>query len=153
MQIIKAKPGQAQEISDLIKEVVNEVLARTGDYDDFEIGEWLKRTTAEAIEEKMQSREIFVAVEGEKIIGTIALENQRILGFYIKKELQGKGIGTEMLKFVENYAKENKFGKLDMTSTPIAVEFYKKRGYEDLGKVRVKLGEAIMTETKLEKQL
>ena len=153
MKIVKAKPEQAQEISELAQEVVNEVLKPTGDYNDFQIGEWLKRTAVQVVEEKIETREVFVGIVGDKIVGTIALHKGKILGFYVKKDLQGKGIGGKMLRFIEEYAFEKGLSKIELTSTPIAEEFYLKRGYKNIGKVKVKLGEAIMEETKMVKTL
>lgn len=153
MQIRKAKPEDVQEISEVAQEVVKGSLQESGDYNEFEIGEWLKRTSVEAVEEKIGVREVFVGIVGGKIVSTIAFYNGKVLGFYVKKDLQGKGMGGKMLRFIEEYAFEKGLSKIELTSTPIAEEFYLKRGYKNLGKVQVKLGEAIMEETKMVKEL
>ena len=51
----------------------------------------------------------------------------------IDERFRGKGLGSELLSFVENYAAENGFEEMDLMVTAendAAVEFYKKDGFE-----------------------
>lgn len=82
----------------------------------------------------------FAVTEGEKVIGMARLLGDGGMAFYLKDliilpEFQGKGIGKELLKYVQNYIK-NKIEdgwqtSLELMSAKGKEEFYKKFGFEE----------------------
>ena len=88
---------------------------------------------------------MFCAWQGDNLLGTIDLSGNKIGGLFIKSSAIGKGIGTQLMDFIENYARSKKIKQVRLYSTKFAFNFYKKRGYRYvpsgywiIGKSRVK---------------
>jgi predicted GNAT family N-acyltransferase len=47
--------------------------------------------------------------------------------------MQGKGLGSDILRFIEQKAKEKKLKKLILDARDHAVKFYEKNGYKVIG--------------------
>jgi len=57
-----------------------------------------------------------------------------IVGLAVKTEMQNKGIGTKLIKQIENYAKEKKMGSIILNTgvqRTKAHAFYKSKGYDN----------------------
>lgn len=91
---------------------------------------------------KRSNYHIFVACNGDKVVGYIAcvnylafeLENEgmKIIAFAVSKEYRRKGIGTSLLKTAEQWAKENKIEVILLNSglpREDAHSFYESQGY------------------------
>lgn len=82
----------------------------------------------------------FTAYENDNAIGMVRLIGDGGMSFYIKDfavipSFQSKGIGTILMENIERYIKENIDENwavsLELISTKDAVEFYKKKGFEE----------------------
>ena len=82
----------------------------------------------------------FAVMDGENVIGMARLLGDGGMAFYLKDfvilpEYQGKGIGRELLEYVQNYIRnELKDGwqtTLELISAKGKEEFYKKSGFEE----------------------
>ena len=86
----------------------------------------------------------FVAVNEDEVIGIISsvqsytLEHEvgfiHIIGIAVKSEKQNQGIGTNLLKFIEDYAKEKGVSSILLNSgvqRTDAHRFYKRHGYDN----------------------
>lgn len=85
----------------------------------------------------------YVYEKDGKIIGVIVLENPylntNIYNLYVDKEHRGGGIGTELIKFAGEYARENDMHGIITHTAPEnkrAQKFYKKLGFKKVGKVK-----------------
>ncbi len=118
-------------------EVINEFVYF--DADNVRALELVKENYDTAI--KRDDRRVFVAEEGEKILGlaTFFILNDFITGrpfahvddFIVDKEHRRRGIGTAILDFIKTYAKENGIRVVELTSSlPLtqAHAFYESRG-------------------------
>lgn len=81
--------------------------------------------------------------EKNKIIGTVSLEKQSdklYLGMLtVSPELQGKGVGKQLLKAAEVFAKEEKISKIAMTVISVRAEliaWYERHGYVRTGETK-----------------
>ncbi len=54
----------------------------------------------------------------------------KIGGLFIKSSEIGKGIGTQLMDFIENYALSKRLKQVRLYSTKFAFNFYKNRGYK-----------------------
>ena len=95
--------------------------------------------------QEMSSRgnyQIFVACDGDKVVGFIGcvsylafeLENEgmKIIALAVSKEYRRKGIGTQLLKTAEQWAKENNIEVILLNSglpRENAHKFYESQGY------------------------
>ncbi|MFX1512307.1 MAG: GNAT family N-acetyltransferase [Promethearchaeota archaeon] len=105
--------------------------------------------TPKTIKKRLIEMIVYVAISPEKtIVGTIGWGkiNKKvghIRGMAVHPDWQGKGIGTYMLKKVENDAQEAKCSVLTLNTTKIlqrAQGFYKRHGYLQTGKISDFLG-------------
>ena len=103
MKIRKAKPEDAEEIYKLRIETIEKINRK--DYIKEEIEGFKRLYSKKVIIEKIKSTEMFCIIENNKIIGTIYLQGNKIGGFFIRSDYTGKGIGSILLKFIEEYAK------------------------------------------------
>lgn len=91
---------------------------------------------------KRGNYQIFVACDGDKVVGYIGcvsylafeLENEgmKIIALAVSKEYRRKGIGTELLKTAERWAKENNIEVILLNSglpREDAHRFYESQGY------------------------
>jgi len=128
MKIRRAKPSDAKEISILRRKTIEKINSK--DYPKSVI-KFLKRKNSESeILKRIKERELFVAIEDKKIIGTADLEGNKIGGVFIRTDRIGKGIGKKLMQFIENYAKKKGIKKLKLYPTRTAHDFYIKLGYK-----------------------
>ncbi len=114
---------------------------------------WKIENTPKAIREKMSSKTIFCAFENNRLLGTIALDENEIGGFYVSYSKRGLGIGKKLLDHLEDYAKAKSIKMLTLTSTPSARIFYLKNGYEAIENVTLNINGVDFEETRMTKQL
>ncbi|ASA78685.1 GNAT family N-acetyltransferase [Thermococcus sp. 5-4] len=104
--------------------------------------EWFNEAGLRAMERELREEKTFVAVEGGEVLGFVAIKplNEKaveILWIAVRRELRGKGIGTKLLRFVEEWARERGFELLvvkssgDLTYKPYDATrgFYERRGF------------------------
>lgn len=82
---------------------------------------------------------VFVVLKNEKVIGAaefmVAFDNPEVFlyGFSVKEDFQGKGIGTKLLNYCENYFKEKGLVFMSLTVDPQnkkAINLYNKLNYK-----------------------
>ena len=104
--------------------------------------EWFNEAGLKAMERDLRGEKTFVAVEDGHVLGFVTLKPVsdkalEILWLAVRRELRGKGIGTEILRFVERWAEERNFEILvvktsgDLSYKPYdeARRFYEKKGF------------------------
>lgn len=124
--IRKATVKDAQKISYLIQK---NTTCNPNNYSDEQMQAWKKYNTPSKIKEQFKSREIYCAFRHNKLIGTIGLQSNEIVGFYVSYSQRGKGVGKQLFNFIQNKIINKGFNKLLLTATPSAVNFYKQNGF------------------------
>jgi putative acetyltransferase len=78
----------------------------------------------------------FVAEHENEIIGFVSFltERPKIAGLYVHPDFMRQGIGKQLLETVERYAIDEGHEFIFVTSSLVAVEFYKNSGYYQLSK-------------------
>ena len=150
MKIIKANLTHAKRISYLICKSTD---SNPNNYSEEQIKEWKDYNATSKIIKRFENQDIFIALEKNKLMGTIALFKNQVMGLYVSYHKFQKGIGSNLLDYIEIYAKRKCLKKLKLTATPSAVNFYKKRGYKSNGKVVVKINDIDFPEIEMEKTL
>ena len=79
--------------------------------------------------------QLFVAIDGGKYVGMLSLrEKKHISLLFVDEQYHHNGVGSALIKFVSKYAKEEEgLSCLTVNSSPYAVDFYRTRGFKDLG--------------------
>lgn len=72
---------------------------------------------------------LYVYESSNKIVATVGLDVNEVKRMYVNPDLQGMGIGTEIIEYLKNLAKENKQQELFLYSWKSSVGFYKKVGF------------------------
>lgn len=103
---------------------------------DFISDQWLKKMFLKG------EYQMFVALEGEKIIGFITVRNKcHISLLFVDKEYHRMGIGSTLIQKVREYLiTEVGVDYMTVDSAPYAVEFYHKLGFWDLAPRQEKQG-------------
>jgi len=127
MIIRKAKKEDARKISLLRKKTLREI--NKNDYPKIFLNFLINENSTKGIINKLKDRTMFCAWEGDNLLGTIELKHDKIMGLFIKTSEMGKGLGTKLMDFIENYARSKKIKQARLYSTKFALNFYKKRGY------------------------
>ena len=139
MIIEKFQPSQAKAVSDLIRRGLLEINSQ---YYPLEfITSLVDHFSPAQIRENALTQHIFVAREGEAVVGTAGLANFGSteqpnyygVAVFVLPEYTGRGIGRQLMAAVEARARELGAQKLTVRAAMGAQEFYVKLGYRFQG--------------------
>ena len=104
--------------------------------------EWFNEAGLKAMERDLREEETFIAVEDGQVLGFVTLKPVsdkalEILWMAVRRELRGRGVGSQVLGFIEGLATEKGFEVLvvktsgDLSYRPYdeTRRFYEKRGF------------------------
>lgn len=77
---------------------------------------------------------MFVAIEGDRIVGFADYKRNDLLGLYVHKNFLGRNVGSRLLAYLESYALRHGIKLLQCEATLTAYDFYKKMGYKPIRK-------------------
>ncbi len=154
MNIRRAEIKDAERISQIICDTIRFINSK--DYGPEQLKVWLDKNDISSTRDKLErGRTFFVLIENEKIVGVGALdiEKNKLTGLYVDYKIQSKGIGSQLLEYIENYSREKGIKKLEMDSTITAQSFYEKKNYKTLKEVNVEMDGIPITCVLMEKFL
>lgn len=131
MEIRRARQEDARKISLLRRKTLKK--KNTNDYPKIFLNFLIKENSTKGVISKMKKKEMFCAWQKNVLVGTVDLEGNKIGGLFVKDSEIGKGIGSRLMDFIEDYAHSKGINHVRLYSTKFAFNFYKKRGYT-LGK-------------------
>lgn len=124
----------AKAVQNIIHRGLREINGK--DYPPELIEEYCNYFTLEKIKNQSNSAHMYVAVADDKVIGTGSIapywnsETESILlTIYILPEYIGKGIGSAIIKALENDEYFLRADRIEIPSSVTAVKFYEKHGY------------------------
>ena len=79
--------------------------------------------------EKAKEVNYFVAVENKKILGIGGYSAEKVHTFFVRPEIQGKGVGSKIIERCFHEAKKHEIKKLKCWATFSAEKFYSKFGF------------------------
>ncbi|MBI5635413.1 GNAT family N-acetyltransferase [Candidatus Micrarchaeota archaeon] len=129
IQVREFTEQDAQSVGSLVKKAVEGLPKETyGQY----LSEYYSRNSPKALLDFLQHGAIFVAVEGQSVVGTARLDfiKQKIYGMFVDPSFQGRGVGALLLDAVEKLAAKKGFKQVVLSSTIPAARFYEKRGFK-----------------------
>ena len=82
----------------------------------------------------MGAYQMFVALDGEKIIGMITLRDMTHISLlFVDEKYHRQGIGRALMQYLENYLlTELQASRVTVDSSPYGVDFYHRLGFRDL---------------------
>ena len=108
------------------------------DYAPEAIDEICSNFTVRAVLERMQSRDVFVALSGGRIVGTISLGSDKLHSLFVDPNSQGQDIGRILVSLLEAHARAKGLTRLWLSSSITARPFYKKLGYSEINGLETK---------------
>jgi GNAT superfamily N-acetyltransferase len=128
ISIRRALESDAEVLSQMICENARTMLAPHYTKEQWDI--FITYYSPEVIKKKISQQVVFCAeIEGE-IVGSVALDNDFVVGFYTRLEYLNQGIGAAMMKHLEAFAQENNLKEIQLAASPVALKFYFKNGWE-----------------------
>jgi predicted N-acetyltransferase YhbS len=136
MLIRKFKKEDAKKVSYIIRRCLREV--NSADYSPKVIKSLCHFLRPAQLIRNMKNRDIFVAVDEGKVVGTASLKKDTVYTVFVNPSVHKKGIGTKLMDKVEDLAKKNGYKEVKVPSGYTSFGFYKKRGYKKIKVVREK---------------
>lgn len=131
MKIRKATKKDLKKISDIFRKETSKKPY---------LQKWTQKTALEKLKEFLKKDEIYLAVIGKEIVGLIILkisigENGKtafVDELWLKSGYQGKGIGTALMRYIEDTYKDKRIKSIGLISDKRsgAFRFYKKLKYK-----------------------
>lgn len=109
------------------------LISNSPDYDLEVVHNLCRGFTPQALRSMSHRRQIWVYEEEDRITATIALEDDTISGFFVAPDRQGRGIGRQLLEFMEGRARQKGLRALRLSASLTAVGFYTRLGYTTFG--------------------
>ena len=81
------------------------------------------------VAQRLVERDVFVCVEGNRIVGTVGLESDKLRSLFVEPGLQGKGVGARLVAHLEAHARMAGVAELHLSSSITARRFYERLGY------------------------
>jgi putative acetyltransferase len=94
---------------------------------------WAASLTVAGMARKIQALEIWIAELNGRVMGWGAIRADRLEGLYIDPEFTGRGIGSDLLGFLEELMRSRGVPAVRAEASPNARQFYLRRGYESNG--------------------
>ena len=102
-------------------------------YDTATIAAWLSGRTPEGYLNGIDSREMYVYEEQDKIHGFSHVVPGEVIALFVSPASARKGIGTALMNHAVSRARENWEGPVRLEATLNAVVFYQHLGFRKLG--------------------
>lgn len=128
LKIRKATATDVQKLSQLIDE--NAQILLKPHYSELQLEIFLHYYSPEALLEKLNNQIIFCAEINNDLVGTIALEGDMVVGFYTEVSRVNQGIGSALLDYLENYARNIGLKEIQLSASPVGVYFYERKGWQ-----------------------
>lgn len=131
IQIRKAELKDAEAISALV--LANAARTLRAHYTEEQWAVFTKYYSPEAVRFKIVTQEVYCGEIGGRLVGTVAMANGFVLGFYTDPELIGRGIGTQLMQYLEEEARKMGIRVLELAASPVGVAYYSRHGWEMVG--------------------
>jgi N-acetylglutamate synthase-like GNAT family acetyltransferase len=127
LAIRPATPADVPVLSDLIRRTVRQ--SNASDYP-AEVVELISANYAsDKVAQRLNERDVFVCLEGQRIVGTIGLGGNQLRSLFVEPDLQGKGVGVRLVAHLEAHARKAGVAELLLSSSITARGFYERLGY------------------------
>lgn len=102
-----------------------------------------KNAAAKFLEERLDKQMVYVTVHDDQVLGFIAIKRDFLFGNYIRRivireDMRSKGIGSQLVKYIEELTFGNNIPNLYLlctTTNDRAIAFYLKNGFKVIGEV------------------
>jgi GNAT superfamily N-acetyltransferase len=134
MEIRVAHTGDAEQACMVLRRSIQELCHADHNGDAARLADWLSNKTPENVAAWIRNPQslVFVAVEGETILGVAAMtKTGKITLNYVSPDARFRGISKALIDRLEAQARELGLDRCTLNSTETARQFYLSRGYQD----------------------
>lgn len=126
----RAREGDSEGVWRVHTRAIREITS--SHYTPEETESWAGPRRPEHYVESIRNKEFYVAEEGGAVIGfgTLDHEQNEIEAVYVSPEVVRRGVGSSILRLLEERARELGLKSLKIDASLNAVPFYKSAGYE-----------------------
>jgi N-acetylglutamate synthase-like GNAT family acetyltransferase len=136
IRIRKFKKEDALKVADIIKKGFLSLAPKY--YSKKSVLWQIDENSPDKLLEKAKKINYFVAIENDKMLGIGGYSAEKVHTFFVRPEMQGKGIGSKIIKRCLQEAKKQNVKKLKCWATFSAEKFYSKFGFEKKRKITVR---------------
>lgn len=122
-----AHDDDADEVSAVILRALRETNAR--DYPDEVIERVGRSFSPAAVSQLIGKRTVFVATIDGGIVGTASLDGSVVRTVFVAPDVQGRGVGRQLMAEVERTARQRNIAVLAVPSSVTAEAFYARLGF------------------------
>jgi predicted GNAT family N-acyltransferase len=79
-------------------------------------------------------------IQGVLLLQIVNTSTVKMRQVAVKKNRQGKGVGTELVKYSENIAMDRDFKRMELHARDTAIHFYERLGYHCIGEEFEEIG-------------
>ena len=129
MLIRAAVASDVEELAAVHAAAIRDVCGQV--YQPSQIRAWLSSKTRQDYLCAIAERQVFVALEGEHVVGFSELDptTGEVFAVYVRPDFLRQGSGGALLQTLETCAHEQKLGRLHLHATLNAVPFYQAHGF------------------------
>ncbi len=123
--------SDAAAVSDVIRTTIR--VSNAADYSAEMLQPLINYFTPAKVQQLSQERACLVAEQAGKLVGTAALDADKVVTFFVHPNYQGIGVGSALLAALEAAAKARQQVQLTVEASLTGVGFYERRGYRRCG--------------------
>ncbi|WP_299410563.1 GNAT family N-acetyltransferase [uncultured Roseobacter sp.] len=123
----------AEGVGRVISDAIERVNAK--DYPRAEINRLLQNFTTETIAALLQQRQTLVALAGEQIVGTGAIQGAEVKSVFVAPDWHRRGIGVALVCELEKIAARDGIETLEVSSSLSATQFYSALGFIEKSRI------------------
>ena len=127
LTIRPATPADVAALSELIRRTVRR--SNAADYAAPVVELIAANHAPDKVAQRLVERDVFVCLEGHRIVGTIGLESDKLRSLFVEPDLQGRGVGARLVAHLEAHARQAGVAELHLSSSITARGFYQRLGY------------------------
>jgi GNAT superfamily N-acetyltransferase len=143
--------SDASNVSQLI--IDNLMLVNSRDYGKEAATQLTRFYSPQLLLEYAQKGNMFVAVEHSMILGTAALDQDRVRNVFVRIDHHQQGIGKILMQHIEDIARQQSKSRLSLRASVSAVVFYQKLGYTIVEEIEECKGDAVIKVVEMAKPL
>ena len=151
MRIRKFRKEDARQVCTILRRSQREVLSKY--YKKKVIDTFSKRITPKRMIQRAKEQEIFVAVQGKRILGINGITGNEVRRFHVDPDYHGNGIGRRLMQNIERIARKRRIKKLIVKSSTNAEKFYQKMGFKRVRRIVGIIGNVRFPEILMQKKL
>src|SRR5688572_13945375 len=151
VQIRVATLADARELSELIYENAFEALAPC--YSKAQWSAFKMYYSSESMQQKIENQIVLCAILSGSIVGTIALHDSFVVGFYVKLKNLKQGIGKLLMRHIEEVALKMGMTSINLAASPAGLPYYYKNGWQQVSDIEIDHHGVKFEETLMRKDL